>query len=94
MLIVHREVQRQGLGTEIFQHLVAYVQRELKWSTLRAGVNVHNAQGLAFLKGLGFQVLEERRARFPGGIQPWLLLEMALAPELLQKNEGRSRIRP
>lgn len=87
-LIVHRDVQRQGLGTEIFGRMAAYFHRQLGWTVLRAGVKAQNVGGLAFLHRMGFQVLEERSARFSGGIQPFFLLEAALGDHP-QENDRR-----
>jgi RimJ/RimL family protein N-acetyltransferase len=84
-LILHRDVQRQGLGTEIFQCLAAYFHRQMGWSALRAGVKAQNAAGLAFLQQMGFQVLEQRSARFTGGIQPFFLMERALEADPLSR---------
>jgi RimJ/RimL family protein N-acetyltransferase len=61
-LIVHKDVQRQRLGTEIFHCRAAYFHQQMGWTALRAGVKAQNVAGLAFLKQMGFQVLTEIRS--------------------------------
>jgi len=77
-LIVHRDYQRQGFGTEIFHCLATHFRQQMGWTALRAGVRTQNERGLAFLQHLGFRVLEEKSGRFSGGIQPFFIMEIAL----------------
>lgn len=84
-LILHKEVQRQGLGTEIFACLAGYFHRQMGWTTLRVGVNAQNVAGLAFLKRMGFQVFVEKSARSPDGSQAYFLLERALNADLSEQ---------
>ena len=77
-LVVHRDYQRRGFGTEIFRCLAEHFRGYTGWTALRAGVKVRNQGGLVFLKHLGFTVLEEKSGRFTGGIQQFFILEVAL----------------
>lgn len=77
-LVIHSAYQRQGLGTETFQCLTTYAQQQMAWTTLHAGVKAVNEEGLAFLKYLGFQTIEERSQRFAGGFQQFLSMEYAV----------------
>lgn len=77
-LVVHKEYQRQGLGTEIFQRLTDYFRQELGWSNLRAGVKAQNEVGLAFLERMGFQMVKSGNGRFSEGIQTFFVADFAL----------------
>jgi len=77
-LVILSAYQRQGLGTETFQCLAEYAQQQMAWTTLRAGVKAVNEVGLAFLKHLGFQIIEEGSQQFAGGLQQFFIMEYAI----------------
>ena len=72
---MHKDYQRQGLGSEILAHLLTVWHQELGLTSLRASVKTQNQAGLAFLKHFGFQTISEGSARFTEGIQSFLILE-------------------
>lgn len=78
-LTIHKEYQRQGLGTEAFHRLADYFRNHYGWPVLRAGVLEQNAAGLAFVRAVGFQAVEEGLKRFPGGEQRFIVFERSLA---------------
>ncbi|HLI07671.1 MAG TPA: GNAT family N-acetyltransferase [Ktedonobacteraceae bacterium] len=79
VLTIHRAHQRQGLGTEAFQHLIAHFRAEYGWSRLRAGVLEHNEAGLGFARHLGFQPIRQLSTRTSGGMQHFIIFELPLS---------------
>jgi len=77
-LIIHKNFQRQGLGTEAFQCFINHFRQHTAWNVLRAGVKEQNSAGLAFLKHLGFQVVCEKTDRFAGGMQTFFVMQFTL----------------
>jgi RimJ/RimL family protein N-acetyltransferase len=77
-LVIHKAYQRQGLGTETFHCLIAYAHQQMGWSRLHAGIKAVNDEGRAFLKHLGFQVIEEGSQQFAGGLQQYYIMEYAV----------------
>src|SRR5690242_12081114 len=47
-LVIHKDYQRQGLGTEVFQCLAEHFRQQTDWMTLRASVKAQNETGLPF----------------------------------------------
>jgi len=77
-LVIQTTDQRQGLGSETFHGLVDYAHGLMAWARVRAGIKAVNAGGLAFLKHLGFQIIEEGSERFAGGLQHFYVMEYAI----------------
>ncbi len=77
-LVIHKNHQHQGLGTEAFQALHDHLHRETDLTILRTAVKEPNAEGLAFLQQLGFRTIREGSERFAGGIQRFFVMELAL----------------
>lgn len=55
LLMIARERQRRGLGTEAFQRLASYFHDTYGWPALRLGVLKQNAPALAFWERRGFR---------------------------------------
>lgn len=53
-LVIARDHQRQGLGTEAYTALAATFRERYHWPTLRLGVGTWNTGALAFWERLGF----------------------------------------
>ena len=77
-LVIHKDYQRRGLGTEAFSCIREYFRRNTNWTILRASVKTQNEAGFAFLKRMGFRVVKEREGRFAGGMQTFSILETCL----------------
>jgi RimJ/RimL family protein N-acetyltransferase len=77
-LVIHKDSQRQGLGTEAFRCLAEHFRQQTDWTVLRAGVKAQNEPGLAFLKHLGFKSIKEGSGRFAGGIQTFFVMEFQI----------------
>ena len=77
-LVIHKDHQCQGLGTETFQRLAEYFRQEMSWSNLRAGVKAQNEAGLAFLEHMGFHTVKQRNARFSEGMQTFFVYDLML----------------
>ena len=54
LLMIVRERQRQGLGTEAFRRLAAFFREVYGWPALRLGVLKQNSPALAFWERRGF----------------------------------------
>jgi RimJ/RimL family protein N-acetyltransferase len=54
-LVITRNLQRQGLGSETYAALAAAFRERYHWPALRIGVGPWNSGALAFWKRLGFQ---------------------------------------
>ncbi len=78
--MIHKTYQRLGLGSETFQCLVEYAHQLMAWTIVRARIKAVNEGGLAFLKHLGFQIIEEGSERFIGGLQQFFVMEYAVKP--------------
>ena len=78
-ITIHKKQQRQGLGSEAFYRLIDYFRNHFGWSVLRAGVLEQNTTGLAFVRHLGFQPVQDGVKQFPGGEQRFIVFERALA---------------
>lgn len=77
-LTIHKAHQRQGLGSEAFYRLMDYFRHHYGWPLLRTGVLEQNAAGLAFVRHLEFQPVEEGLKQFPGGEQRFIVFERSL----------------
>ncbi len=78
VLSIHREHQRQGLGTEAFQRLLEHFREEYSWSLIHTGVLEGNEAGLGFTQHLGFQPNRQLTSRMSGGIQQFIIFERPL----------------
>jgi RimJ/RimL family protein N-acetyltransferase len=80
-LVIHKDHQRQGLGSEAFRCLAAYGWQELGWTNLRASVKAYNEAGRAFLEYLGFHSVKRGEERFSEGMQEYMVYDLALKPQ-------------
>lgn len=74
-LVIHRDHQRQGLGSEALSCLIEHL-RQQGWSVLRAGINVQNQRGFAFLSAQRFSVVKETQE--VDGVPTLRIMERAL----------------
>ena len=58
LLMIARQLQGQGLGTEAFQRLAAFFRETYGWPVLRLGVLKQNAPALVFWERRGFRRVE------------------------------------
>ena len=77
-LVIHRDYQRQGLGTEILQFLTNQFRQDANWTALRAAVKAQNEAGRAFLKHSGFVEIREETGHFAQGKQAFFVVELRL----------------
>jgi RimJ/RimL family protein N-acetyltransferase len=78
VLTIQRTHQRQGLGTEAFQRLSKHFREDYGWSLINGGVLETNGAGLGFARHLGFQPIRQLTSRMSGGIQQFIIFELAL----------------
>ena len=78
VLTIHSAHQRQGLGTEAFQRLIAHFREEYGWPLIRAGVLEGNEAGRGFAQHLGFQPIRRLTSRMSGGVQQFIVFERSL----------------
>ena len=74
LLMIAREHQRQGFGTEAFQRLAAFFRETYGWPVLRLGVLKQNAPASAFWEHSGF-----RRVEGAGRGERAVVMELPLA---------------
>lgn len=77
-LVIHKDYQRRGLGTEAFRCMVAYFRLNTNWTILRTAVKAQNQVGFAFLTSVGFQIIKEKNERFASSMQTFFILETTL----------------
>lgn len=77
-LVIVRDRQRQGLGSEAYAALAATFRERYHWPALRIGVGAWNTGALAFWEHLGF-----RRVTRQSGRADAIVLECALQRTML-----------
>lgn len=77
-LTIHADYQRQGFGTEVFERLTHYFREDNGWTMLHCGILTQNEPGLAFAHHFGFQPYRHLQSRLSGGLQAFVLMEIAL----------------
>lgn len=79
VLTIHRLHQRQRLGTEVFQRLIAHFREDYGWSLIHVGALEDNEAGLGFAQHLDFQPIRRLSSRMSGGIQQFIVFERSLS---------------
>lgn len=78
-IVIRKDMQRQGLGSEIIGVVIEHIREETGASVLYSGVIEQNMAGLALAQRVGFtRSVQEAAHQFPMGKQEIIVLETTL----------------